>query len=62
MNWRMQLINELMELIFIYSGSSMGLSDNQNTRLKELYNGLTESGKEYIQIWAEDNSFKMPSF
>lgn len=54
-NWRMQLMNELMELIFM-TGSSMGLSEKQRARLTSLYQALTDSGREHIDIWAEEQS------
>ena len=61
MNWRMQLMNELMELVYM-TASSNGLSENQKERMKKLYNALTESGKDYIQIWAEENDREIPSY
>jgi hypothetical protein len=59
-NWRMLLMNELMELIFM-TGSSNGLSENQYNRLAELYGALTPTGKEHIEIWAEENDRTIPS-
>ena len=60
-NWRMILMNELMELILT---PDLSTETNGKTiaRLNELYNGLTEAGREHIDIWAEDNdrgAFKM---
>ena len=51
MTWRIQLMNELMELL---------LSKQYSDRLTALWNGLTYAGKEHIRLWAEDNDVVIP--
>ena len=55
------LQSELTELIFM-SGSSNGLSQNQEERMKEIWKMLSESGKEHFQILAEEMSRELPKF
>lgn len=58
MNWRMILFNEVMELIL--ESNREGLNHEDRKRLKELWNGLTDYGKEQIQIWSEDQGLELP--
>lgn len=59
---RMLLCNMLMELIWMKSKSSMGLSNNQEDQLRELWSLLSKSGREYFKEWASDNDLTIPSF
>ena len=59
----METFNAIMELIFIWNGSSMSLSMNQKSHLMHLWNErLTEKGKEVIADWATRNEFRIPEF
>ena len=55
------LQSELTELIFM-TGASNGLSENQRERFREIWNMLSESGKEHFQILAEEMSRELPKF
>lgn len=57
-----KLTHELMDLIWHYSKSSIGLSESQHERVKSLWSALTDSGKEYFELWAEDNDFLLPTY
>ena len=53
-DWRIVIWNELLELCFM-TGSSMGLSNAQGARLKELYGAITDKGRDNIDKWAREN-------
>jgi len=55
------LQSELTELIFM-TGARNGLSENQRERFREIWNMLSDSGKEHFQILAEEMSRELPEF
>lgn len=55
-------VNQIMELIWMFNGSSMGLSNNQADELKDMYKTTTEAGKEFFKNWASENDLQIPEF
>lgn len=52
----------IMDLIWHYTKSSIGLSENQHEQLRKLWGMLTPYGKEHFQLWAEDNDMTLPNY
>lgn len=53
--WGVIYTAELMELLLTNPRSK-----SQEARLLTLWNGLTESGRDYFEIWAEDKNGVLP--
>lgn len=58
-NWRLNYTTRMMDLL--HTKERGGLTTEQHEELKKLWSGLTDYGREYFEIWCEDNNINIPA-